>query len=113
MARTSVTRLARTAVRGLATRSVASSSIRRFAFSRPQVVESRPAFRSSFSTSQRLAEPLCADDLKNAQPANITDEEFHKLADDYIEKLLGEYEAIQDQRTDIDVEYSVRGNLLR
>ncbi|KAK5637308.1 hypothetical protein RRF57_013020 [Xylaria bambusicola] len=101
-----VVHLARTAARGLAIRSTASSSIRRFAFSKQQTFVVRPAFRSSFSTSQRLAKPLCADDLKNAQPANITDEEFHKLADDYIDKLVSQYEAMQDRRTDVDVEYS-------
>ncbi|KAJ3576690.1 hypothetical protein NPX13_g3614 [Xylaria arbuscula] len=106
MARTSVVRLTRTAARSLATRSVASPSIRRHAFSRLQAFNCRPAFQSPFSTSQRLAEPLCSEDLKNAQPANITDEEFHKLADFYIEKLLNEYEAMQDRRPEIDVEYS-------
>ncbi|KAI1274438.1 mitochondrial chaperone Frataxin [Xylaria sp. FL0933] len=107
MARTSVARLARTTIGGIAARSAASPTIRRLACSRLQTLNSRPTLRSPFSTSQRLSKPpLSSDDLKTAQPANITDEEFHKLADEYLDALLGEYETMQDQRTDLDVEYS-------
>ncbi|KAI0971012.1 mitochondrial chaperone Frataxin [Xylaria arbuscula] len=107
MARPSVARLARTAVRGIATRSLASSGIRQLAIPRSQTPSVRATLRSPFSTGQRLTQPqLSSDDLKTAQPANITDEEFHKLADEYIETLLVEYEAMQDKRTDLDVEYS-------
>ncbi|KAI0414942.1 mitochondrial chaperone Frataxin [Xylaria grammica] len=107
MARTSVARLARVAVRGIATRSAASSSIRQLTFRRSQALNyPRPSLRSLFSTSRRLAEPLSSSELKTAQPANITDEEYHSLADEYIDTLLLEYEKLQDRRTDIDVEYS-------
>ncbi|KAI1311104.1 mitochondrial chaperone Frataxin [Xylaria venustula] len=107
MARTCVARLARTAVRGIAARSIASSSIRQLASPRSQILNPRPILRSPFSTCQRLAQPsLSSDDLKTAQPANITNEEFHKLADEYIETLLAAFEAEQDKRTDLDVEYS-------
>ncbi|KAI1425629.1 mitochondrial chaperone Frataxin [Xylaria sp. FL1777] len=106
MARTSVARLARMAVRGIATRSASSPSIRQLVSPRSQALNARPLLRTSFSTSQRLAKPLSSDDLKTAQPANITDEEFHKLADEYIENLLVKYEKMQDKRTDVDVEYS-------
>jgi frataxin len=51
---------------------------------------------------------MSSDELKTAQPAKITDTEFHELADDLIEDLLVKYEKMQDDRTDIDVEYSVR-----
>ncbi|KAI0518318.1 mitochondrial chaperone Frataxin [Xylaria bambusicola] len=106
MARTNVVRLASTAVRGLAIRSTASSSVRKLAFSKQPTLAVRPTFRSPFSTSQRLAKPLWAEDLKRAMPANITEEEFHQLADEYIDKLILQYEALQDKRIDIDVEYS-------
>ncbi|KAI1132347.1 mitochondrial chaperone Frataxin [Nemania abortiva] len=108
MARAGVARLARTAVRGIATRSAVSASTRQFTFSRSQApnLNVRPSLRSLFSTSQRLAKPLSADELKAAQPANITDGEFHEIADNYIERLLAEYEKMQDTRADIDVEYS-------
>ncbi|KAI0541378.1 mitochondrial chaperone Frataxin [Xylaria digitata] len=106
MARTSIARLARLTVRGITTRSAASSSIRQLTLSRKHAPNPRPTLQSLFSTSQRLAEPLSSDELKTVQPANITDEEYHRLADDYIDLLLQEYERMQDRRTDIDVEYS-------
>ncbi|KAI0472255.1 mitochondrial chaperone Frataxin [Xylaria cf. heliscus] len=106
MVRPIVTRLASMAVRGIATRTAASTSTRQLALWTPRAVNVRPTFRSPFSTSQRLAKPLSSDELKTAQPANITDAEYHELADDYIEGLLAEYEKMQDRRTDIDVEYS-------
>lgn len=107
MARTIVTRLAGIAVRGIATRTAASASTRQLSLSRSQASNARPTLRSPFSTSQRLAKPLSSEELKTAQPAKITDGEYHELADEYIEGLLAEYEKMQDNRTDIDVEYSV------
>lgn len=108
MTRTGVTltRLARTAVRGPIARSVASAGARGAALSRPRFRNARPALRSSFSTSHRVAMHLTAEDIKTAQPADITEEEYHEIADEYIETLLTEYEKMQDDRTDIDVEYS-------
>ncbi|KAI0457290.1 mitochondrial chaperone Frataxin [Xylaria acuta] len=109
MARPIVTRLARMAVRGIATRtaaSAASASTRQLASSMSRSLNARPTLRSPFSTSQRLAKPLSSEELKTAQPANITDAEYHELADEYIDGLLAEYEKMQDNRTDIDVEYS-------
>ncbi|KAI3327706.1 mitochondrial chaperone Frataxin [Xylariaceae sp. AK1471] len=106
MARTSVTRLARLAVRSIATRGDAVISTRQVAFSRSQVLNARPTLQRPFSTSLRLAKPMSSDDLKIAQPAKITDAEFHELADEFVEELLVKYEKMQDDRTDIDVEYS-------
>ncbi|KAJ8122001.1 hypothetical protein ONZ43_g1690 [Nemania bipapillata] len=110
MARASASRLARVAVRGIATRSAVSASSRLLVLPRPRApdLDARPILRSPFSTSQCLAKPLSADDLKSAHPANITIDEFHKLADEYLEKILSKYEKMQDTRTDLDVEYSVR-----
>ncbi|KAI0406961.1 mitochondrial chaperone Frataxin [Xylaria palmicola] len=106
MARPSAARLARMAVRSLATRSAAAASSRRLAFSRPQTLGALHTPRSLFSTSHHLAKPLSSEELATAQPANITDGEFHELADEYIETLLYAYEKMQDNRADIDVEYS-------
>ncbi|KAI1118077.1 mitochondrial chaperone Frataxin [Nemania sp. NC0429] len=109
MAQTSVARLARIAVRRIATtRPAASVATRQLAFPRWQAhgLSARPTLRNPFSTSQSLAKPPSSYDLTGAQPANITDGEFHELADEYIENLLAEYEKMQDSRTDIDVEYS-------
>ncbi|RYC64911.1 hypothetical protein CHU98_g1309 [Xylaria longipes] len=106
MARPIVTRLAKMAVRGIAARTAASSGTRQFAFSTLRPLNARPTLQRPFSTSQRLAKPLSPEELKAAQPANITDAEYHEIADEYIEGLLTEYEKMQDSRTDIDVEYS-------
>ncbi|KAK4102497.1 Frataxin [Parathielavia hyrcaniae] len=39
-------------------------------------------------------------------PADITDDEYHAVADEYMEKLLNHLEALQDTREEVDVEYS-------
>ncbi|KAI1196508.1 mitochondrial chaperone Frataxin [Nemania serpens] len=108
MAQTSVARLARIAVRRIATRGAAAVGTRQLAFSRSQAhgLNARPTLQRPFSTSQYLAKPPSAYDFQGAQPAKITDGEFHELADVYIENLLVQYEKMQDSRTDIDVEYS-------
>ncbi|KAI1825207.1 mitochondrial chaperone Frataxin [Xylaria intraflava] len=105
MVRTSIARLARVAVRGIATRSAATASARQLVASRFQVSRAWPTCQSPFSTSQCLAK-LGADDLKSAHPADITEAQFHELADDCIDDLIVKYEKMQDTRTDIDVEYS-------
>jgi frataxin len=44
-------------------------------------------------------------------PANITDAEYHTIADEYLDRLLSRLEEIQDEREEVDVEYSVRYQL--
>ncbi|KAB5583544.1 hypothetical protein GE09DRAFT_1079282 [Coniochaeta sp. 2T2.1] len=39
-------------------------------------------------------------------PMEITDGQYHQLADDYLEAILGKFEELQDAREDVDVEYS-------
>jgi frataxin len=39
--------------------------------------------------------------------AELGFEEYHHLADQYLERLLGRLEAKQEERPDIDAEYSV------
>lgn len=41
-------------------------------------------------------------------PADITDSAYHLVADEYLERLITYLETLQDEREDIDVEYSVR-----
>jgi frataxin len=41
-------------------------------------------------------------------PADLTDAEYHALADDYLAAILSKFEELQDEREDVDVEYSVR-----
>lgn len=43
----------------------------------------------------------------------LTDDEYHKLADQYMDRLVTHLEELQDEREDIDVEYSVCHSLVR
>jgi frataxin len=41
------------------------------------------------------------------QPAELTDSQYHEIADTYLDHALGIFEEIQDQKDELDVEYSV------
>lgn len=43
-----------------------------------------------------------------ADPAPISTEDYHKVADGYIEKLVHKLEQMQEEKGDMDCEYSVR-----
>lgn len=43
-----------------------------------------------------------------AEPAHITIDEYHELADIYIDDLVSKLEQIQEEREDVDCDYSVR-----
>lgn len=43
-----------------------------------------------------------------AEPAPISTEDYHKIADEYIEKLVHKLEQMQEEKGDMDCEYSVR-----
>lgn len=43
--------------------------------------------------------------------ADLTDTGYHLVADEYLDRLVTHLEDLQDQREDIDVEYSVRDTL--
>jgi hypothetical protein len=43
-----------------------------------------------------------------AQPVNLTDGEYHKIADNYIDVLVEALEDMQETKEDMDVEYHVR-----
>lgn len=46
------------------------------------------------------------------QPTELGDEEYHTLADEYMEAVHEKAEALQEAREDVDVEYSVRFHAL-
>lgn len=56
---------------------------------------------------------------KDASPSvvraatELTDDQYHKLADEYMDRLVTHLEELQDEREDIDVEYSVCHALIR
>lgn len=40
-------------------------------------------------------------------PANITDAEYHSVADEFMDRLLSQLEGLEEKTEDLDVEYSV------
>lgn len=65
-----------------------------------QFIPSRP-----FSTTLRLAKPSPPPaTAKKAAP--LTDNQYHELANEYLEAVLEKYEELQDENGDIDVEFS-------
>ena len=60
----------------------------------------------TFSTASTLqaAPPV---ERKIGEPAAITVDVYHKLSDAYIDALLAQLEELQEEREDVDVEYSV------
>jgi frataxin len=40
-------------------------------------------------------------------PADITTEQFHEVADQYLDALIEKLEALQEETEEVDVEYSV------
>lgn len=116
MSRSCVTKLGRTLGRGLRDRTAF-----RGLSNRPwkPMQASLPAYevlhssRRPLCTSPALSRPLPAEVRETAQPADITGEQYHKLADEYIENLLVKYEEEQDAKGEIDVEYSVSVPSLR
>ena len=60
--------------------------------------------------TENPAKPLT--EAEQVQPtaavAEITEQEYHEIADQYLDNVVGRFEELQDQREDIDVEFSVR-----
>lgn len=55
--------------------------------------------------------PNVQDDDVKPVPANLTDAEYHEVADTYLEVILSELETLADKNESIEVEYSVRAHL--
>ena len=60
----------------------------------------------TFSTASTLqaAPPV---ERKIGEPAAITVDVYHKLSDAYIDALVAQLQELQEEREDVDVEYSV------
>ena len=121
MARAGASKLARVACRSLQTSRVTRTSFPSVAAA-PTVVQSAPIFpnlltprRFISNSSDRKAITPDAKAPKAAEtpevlktPADITEGDYHTVADEYLDKLLSRLEQLQDEREDVDVEYSVR-----
>ncbi|KAM0197029.1 hypothetical protein ACHAPA_002112 [Fusarium lateritium] len=64
--------------------------------------------RGIMPDTEHPAKPL--NETEEVQPtpavAEITEQEYHEVADEYLENVVNRFEELQDQREDIDVEYS-------
>lgn len=105
-----LTRLARAASRGTHISRVARAAV---------TAASRSSFgsRHIHATSTRPIAILEDRDRKpkaserspvSVAASDITEAEYHQLADEYLETLLSKFEELQDAREDVDVEFSVR-----
>ena len=121
MARAGASKLARAACRSLQTSRVTRTSFPSVSAA-PAVVQSAPIFptpltarRFISNSSDRQAITPDAKAPKTAEtpevlktPADITEDDYHTVADEYLDKLISRLEQLQDEREDVDVEYSVR-----
>ncbi|KAM0249129.1 hypothetical protein ACHAP5_003069 [Fusarium lateritium] len=115
---TQASRLASRAIRS--STPVCRSSFRVASTARASCLVTSPTFpQRYFSTTvsnkrgimpdtEHPAKPL--NETEEVQPtpavAEITEQEYHEVADEYLENVVNRFEELQDQREDIDVEYS-------
>ncbi|KAF4980611.1 hypothetical protein FZEAL_3424 [Fusarium zealandicum] len=75
--------------------------------------------RSYFSTSPARTRGIMPDTENPAKPldeseeistsyavAEVTEDEYHELSDEYLDNVVNKFEELQDERGDIDVEFS-------
>lgn len=48
---------------------------------------------------------------KRYTPVELSESEYHEIADEYMDRLLNVCEDAQEEREELDVEYSVRARL--
>lgn len=92
----------------------AASRIRRAGVLRSYFSTSPARTRGIMPDTENPAKPL--NESEEVQPsaavAELTDGEYHELADEYLDNVVGKFEELQDEREDIDVEFSVRAALV-
>lgn len=59
--------------------------------------------------TQSPSKPASAESPVTAKPVELTDNEYHELADAWLENALMKFEDLQDQADAVDVEFSVLG----
>jgi frataxin len=120
MARAGASKLARVACRTLQAPRVARTSLPSLAAA-PVLLQSAPispaplAARRFISNSSHR-KGITPDDKASKlpetpevikTPADISEGDYHTLADEYLENLISRLEDLQDEREDVEVEYSV------
>lgn len=67
-----------------------------------------PAASKGLSPESEDPHPKQAEsNTTGAQPAALTSEQYHELADAYMDSMVEKMEQLQEERDDVDVEYSV------
>jgi frataxin len=119
MARLHLAKTAQLVARGLQTARIARAAVPRLSSASPgfkvyPAAIAAPKFISSSPNLNGITpddEPPKPKDLATPEvvraPAEITDNEYHNIADEYLDRLLHHLEDLQDSREDVDVEYSV------
>ncbi|KAL2185569.1 Frataxin [Thermothelomyces heterothallicus CBS 203.75] len=119
MARSTASKLARVACRGLQSTRTARTALPSISAA-PSLLRDAPkpagplTARRPISSSSGL-NGITPDDKPAKRvdtppvartPANISFSEYHNIADEYLERLLTRLEELQDEREDVDVEFS-------
>ncbi|KAH7156965.1 hypothetical protein EDB81DRAFT_929138 [Dactylonectria macrodidyma] len=116
---TQASRMASRALRSSSTTLCRSPLASRFAPAASRALAPRAAicFRSFFSTSP-IREKGIMPDTENPPKATpepetatftaveLSDADYHEIADEYLDTVVGKFEELQDSREDIDVEFS-------
>ncbi|KAK4152613.1 hypothetical protein C8A00DRAFT_44366 [Chaetomidium leptoderma] len=119
MARSSASKLARIACRGLQTTRIARTGLPSIPAA-PTLLHPVPQFSTPLEARRSISHssgrkgitpddkpPKHVETSKVIQtPADITEGEYHTVADEYMETLLTRLEELQDEREDVDVEFS-------
>ncbi|KAK4038137.1 hypothetical protein C8A01DRAFT_48194 [Parachaetomium inaequale] len=119
MARASASKLARAACTGLQTARVARAALPSITAA-PALLHPAPSLPTPLTTRRSISissgrKGITPDDKApkpvetppvTRTPADISEGEYHAVADEYLEKLLTRLEQLQDAREDVDVEYS-------
>ncbi|KAF5021433.1 hypothetical protein F66182_6527 [Fusarium sp. NRRL 66182] len=117
MSRQVASRASRLASRAIRSTPICRSSFRIASTVHASSLVARP--QSFFSTTASRTRGIMPDTEHPAKPLNeaeevqpaaavaeITEGEYHELADEYLDNVVGRFEELQDQRDDIDVEFS-------
>src|SRR5947209_7385171 len=119
MARSSASKLARVACRSLqgthiartALPSIAAASVLLKPTPNLQATPTRRFFSGSSACNGITPDDKPPKDVETPNitktAADITEDEYHMVADAYIDKLVTRLEQLQDEREEVDVEYSV------
>ena len=118
MSRQSLTQANRLATRALRSSNICLSSFRLTPVASrmilPRINVSRRSFASAPVRSRGIM-PETENPAKEAEEVEVTyavaelsEGQYHELADEYLENVLSKFEEIADAREDVDVEFSVR-----